>query len=133
MTWVHRSGATRIVLALYVLAAVTLGFAHRRLNFEPTAAPVNVAAYAVTDCPPPTICLTKTSADKTAPAHAHKICDACSLAHTSALPPNQDWTSSALKLGRDKPLQRLADACGESNEPDNVRSRAPPMQPVMKV
>lgn len=128
VTWVRSMRVARVVLAFYVLAAITFGFAHRRINFEPIAPPVDLAAYALPDGTLPVVCRGKTT-----PAHVHKACDACSLTSAPGLPTGPDYAIAAPDHG---PVARLpipADACGSVNEPDNVRSRAPPMQPVVKV
>lgn len=128
VTWVRSRRVARVVLALYVLAAITFGFAHRRLTFEPSAPPVDLAAYALPDGDLPVLCRGKSS-----PAHMHKVCDACALASAPGLPMS---TAAAIALPDHRAIARLRippDACGSANEPDNVRSRAPPMQPVVNV
>ena len=128
VTWGRSRRVARVVLALYVLAAITFGFAHRRINFEPSAPPVDLAAYALPDGDLPVLCR-----GKNAPANAHKVCDACALASAPGLPTSTALGVAAPDHGAIARLRIPPDASGSANEPDNVRSRAPPMQPVVNV
>lgn len=133
MTWVRRSGGTRVVLALYLLAALTLGFVHRRPAFEPPAAPIDLAAYALPGDALPLVCTTQTSAGKRGPAQAQMLCEACALASAPALTPSTADMLFGLHSGAPAALSAAPEACVSTTEPDNVRSRAPPMQPLLKV
>lgn len=68
--------------ALFVLAQLTLGFAHQPVALPSSEAPVDLAAYALPDGALPDLCLNGGDAGTVLKAHP---CDACVLTSASGL------------------------------------------------
>lgn len=85
-----------IVLALYVLASVSVGFAHR---VDPV--PADPAQYMLPDGTIPTICGGKQSKDNGGHAAHRQICDACCLTHAPGVPPSESAEVIRLQTAAD--------------------------------
>lgn len=121
--------ARHFLLAFYVLAAVTVGFAHRPLAL---ASGADLAAYALPDGTLPVICGTGSTEPGSLPAkrHAGAVCDACLLTSAPGLLPAE---SDSLTYDAAPPAAVLPTrlrAPGDQNKPLNIRSRAPPSLPA---
>ncbi|MCL8384224.1 hypothetical protein [Xanthobacter aminoxidans] len=68
--------------ALFVLAQLTLGFAHQPVALPSSEAPVDLAAYALPDGTLPDLCLNGADAGTVLKAHP---CDACVLTSAPGL------------------------------------------------
>ena len=109
-----------VVLVLYVLASVGVGFAHR---VDPL--PADLAQYMLPDGTIPTICGGKQSNDNGGHAAHRQICDACCLTHAPGVPPSE--TAGVIRL------QTRADDVIPASEPIRTflalvghRPRGPP-------
>jgi len=113
----------RGLLALYVLAVATLGFAHR----VPVAPAVDLSAYALPDGTIPVICGTVGERGGTPGGHhARAACEACLL---TAAPGLLVADGIDVPLPQWRPTERLSPgevAQAISRRPANVRSRSPP-------
>lgn len=121
------------MLALYALAALTFSFAHKPLDLPRAPDTIELAAYALPDGTLPVLCLAKPDGDQGAPVHVHEACDACALSSAPGLPAAAEDLRLAPLSQRGPQIAIPADACCISNEPENVRSRAPPARPAVKV
>lgn len=83
--WARTQTIRSGVLALYALASLGMGFAHKRLEI-PSAAP-DLSAFALPDGTLPVLCLTPKTGDPGAPSHVHAPCQACLLTSAPGLPP----------------------------------------------
>lgn len=116
--------AQKILLALYVLAAATLGLGHRPLSAAGTA---ELAAYALPDGTLPLICRSGGSGTLPIGKHACAVCDACLLTAAPGLLavadrlqlPSCDSLGSAWSEGGNE--------CVGFDWPLGFQSRAPPL------
>jgi hypothetical protein len=77
MSGLRQTGLRAVVLGLYALAMLTLGFAHQ--GAPARAADAFLAAYTLPDGSVPDLCLTGTGAPDDDGHHAAAPCDACRL------------------------------------------------------
>jgi hypothetical protein len=114
--------ARKALLAFYVLAVVTLGFAHL-----PLAIPQNdLAAYALPDGTLPIIC---GAGSGSAPGkqHAGATCDACLLTAAPGLPLKVDLSVDASPTPQNVFAAVAEQTCAQPVKSANARSRAPPL------
>jgi hypothetical protein len=113
----------QILLALYVLAMASLGFAHRPLALG--QAP-DLSAYALPDGSLPEICRTGGAGSLPGKVHAGAACDACLMTAAPGLPAS-DLVTGAPHWGPVSLFRPLRDrAHDDLDKPLNLRSRAPP-------
>lgn len=115
--------ARQLLLALYVLAMSTLGFAHKPLQASEAQ---DLSAYALPDGTLPDLCLTGGGDGSKAPARASATCQACLLISAPGLAANcsPDLTEPARHSDDVAiPIERIRI---ERAKPANTRSRAPP-------
>ncbi len=128
-----KNGSNCLVLVLCALAALTFGFAHRPLDLRRLPAPFHLSAYAVPHGMRPVLRLTKLVEAQVAPADVHEARNAC-----VSLPAPEFQSVSAPELA-ERPAGAGADPvivpapCVSLNQPENVRSRAPPALRAVKV
>lgn len=77
MSRLRQRGLTAVVLGLYALAMLTLGFAHH--GAPARAADAFLAAYTLPDGSVPDLCLTQPGAPGDTDDHAAAPCEACRL------------------------------------------------------
>lgn len=79
-----------MLLALYVLAVVTLGFAHKPISFSKVSGPAatNLAAFAMPDGSLPEICRTGGAGTPGKSHHVGAVCEVCLLTAAPGLPAN---------------------------------------------
>jgi hypothetical protein len=78
----------RLLLALYVLAVVTLGFAHKPISFSKVSGPTatDLVSFAMPDGSLPEICWTGGAGTPGKPHHVGASCEACLLTAAPGLP-----------------------------------------------
>lgn len=78
----------KMLLALYVLAVATLGFAHKPISFFKGSDPAatDLAAFAMPDGSLPEICRTGGAGTLPGKPHAGAACEACLLTSAPGLP-----------------------------------------------
>jgi hypothetical protein len=119
--------ARKILLALYVLAAATLGVGHRPLA---AAGAAELAAYALPDGTLSLICRSTGSGILPDAKHACAVCDACLLTAAPGLLAAADRIPQP---SCDALIRAWPEACreqGGSGRPLGFQSRAPPFPEV---
>ena len=114
--------ARKALLAFYVLAVATLGFAHL-----PLAIPqIDLTAYALPDGTLPVICGVGTGS---APGkqHAGATCDACLLTAAPGLPLKVGLSVDAPATPQNVFAAVAEQTCAQPVKSANARSRAPPV------
>lgn len=115
--------ARQLLLALYVLAMSTLGFAHQPLHAS--NAP-DLSAYALPDGTLPVLCLTGDGDGSKTPSHASSACQACLLISAPGLAANCSPVLTEPARHSDEVVIPVERTRIERAKPANARSRAPP-------
>jgi hypothetical protein len=116
-------GLRAAAAALFVLAQLTLGFAHQPVALPSSEAPIDLAAYALPDGSLPDLCLNSGDAGPVLKAHP---CDACVL--TSA-PGLAVAPQPALAAPDGRRIVHLAARCERrpADEARGAQARGPPV------
>lgn len=131
LRWGHRGNAEGLLLALYVLVAISLVFAHRCLRLGQPINQLDHATFALADdnLTPPCAGIAQRATGND--GHDRKVCETCTLTTAPVLTAQGDGLHLRLDLvaasiGAPDNAQRATKA------PGDMRPRAPPLPMTKK-